>query len=101
MKTLIIAVAVAIVAVMAVPPLIYAHGYYVIRDRRGEMAVTNGAPVYGWQVESGPYATEDAAERATGTGTGTEWHYNAHRYFTYPTVVPRRPGQLPVEEVTP
>ena len=101
MKKLVIAVAATIVAVMAAPPLIYAHGYYVIRDRRGEMAVTNGVPMYGWEVQSGPYASEDQAERATGTGTGTMWHYNAHRYFKYPIVAPKRRGQLPIEEVTP
>ena len=78
MKAMGVAVLTIAVALIAVPPVVCAHGYYVISDMRGHKAVTNGVPEYGWYVESGPYPTADAAGRATGTGDGPQWHYNVH-----------------------
>ncbi|MGB6064673.1 MAG: hypothetical protein WBG50_07670 [Desulfomonilaceae bacterium] len=101
MKTLGAVVLTIAAALIAVPPVVYAHGYYVISDYRGHKAVTNGVPHYGWYIESGPYRSADAAERATGAGDGPEWQYNVHRYFTFPVVTPRRPGQIPLVEPTP
>ena len=101
MKTLIIAVAASIVALMAFPPMIYAGEYYVIRNGWGDMAITNGVPLNEWTVQSGPYVSVDAAERATGTGEGSDGRYNYHRFFVYPEVAPRRAGQIPFVHLTP
>ncbi len=101
MKRLVIAIVTVAVALTVVPPLIYAEQFYVIRDRWGETAVTNGTPDYGqWSVESGPYATMDQAERATGTGMGNVWGTNIHRYINYPQVH-RKSGKAPVVDITP
>ncbi len=99
MKNLVISVAAIIVAFVVISSTVYAGQYYVIRDRAGEMAVTNGTPHYGWLVESGPYATCDAAERATGQGMGCDWHYNSERYFTYPQVSAKGRYQGPFKEM--
>jgi hypothetical protein len=101
MKKLITAIAVIVVALMVVPPAIYASEYYVIRDKAGHTAVTNGLPGYGWILQSGPYATVDSAQRATGTGVGTSWSDTRLRAFNFPQVVPRSPGQSIFAELTP
>lgn len=41
--------------------------FYVVRDNQGQAAVLQGEPGPGWAVQSGPYASEDAARRALGS----------------------------------
>lgn len=101
MVKLTIAVAATIAICMVVPATTYADRFFVIRDQNGQTAVTDGLPGYGWSVQSGPYASIDAAERATGTGTGSSWVFNHHRSRNFPQVLPRRQGQAPVTELTP
>ena len=69
MKKLFLAVmATALMLAVIVPP-IHADQFYVIRDRNGQLAITNAMPGYGWDVDQGPFSTVDAATRAAGTGT--------------------------------
>ncbi len=108
MKKLIIAVAAATVTLQVVLPMMaYAGEFYVIRDEYGNMAVTNGLPVYEWSIQSGPYSSIDAAQRATGTGKGFPWIGPESRVAPdfansqFPQVVPRRPGQSAIVDLTP
>jgi hypothetical protein len=100
-KLIIAVVAVAVGIMLVVPPTTYADEFYVIRDQNGQTAVTNGLPGYGWSVQSGPYFTVDAAQRATGTGMGSSWVYNRHRSLNFPQIVPKSPDQSPMAELTP
>jgi hypothetical protein len=72
MNKLGIALVAIAVALSVVPPTIYAEEYFVIRNQMGQTAVTSGLPGYGWSIEQGPFATVDAAQRATGTGVGNQ-----------------------------
>lgn len=101
MNKLVITLAVIMGTLMVIPVITHADEYYVIRDQAGQMAVTDGAPGYGWFVQSGPYATIDAAERATGTGTGNFWLHMQQRPLNFPQVVPRYSGQAPMAQLTP
>jgi hypothetical protein len=42
--------------------------YWVIRNREGQVSVSNQMPSYGWYSSEGPFATADEATRAMGTG---------------------------------
>lgn len=46
--------------------IVFASPFYVVRDRSGQVAVTNGEPGIGWNLEQGPFATKDEAQRAMG-----------------------------------
>ncbi len=99
MKKLVIAIAVMMGVVMVTPVITYADQFFVIRDKEGQTAVTDGSPGYGWIVQSGPYASIDMAERATGTGTGLITMLR--KPFDFPEAVPRYRGQSPMAELTP
>ncbi len=46
-----------------------AADYYVFKNQHGQTLVLGSVPSTAWTRIDGPYATMDAAERASGTGT--------------------------------
>jgi hypothetical protein len=90
-KKLFLAVmATALMLAVIVPP-IHADQYYVIRDKNGQLAITDMMPGYGWDVEQGPFSTVDAATRAAGTGTRVQARRNIAPNF--PQVIPKHSGE--------
>jgi len=62
-------IALVLVGMMAVPAQA-ADRWYVVQHSSGQTSVTNEKPGPDWVVTFGPYATEDAAIRASGVGAG-------------------------------
>ena len=85
-KLLLAFMATALMLAIIVPP-IYADQFYVIRDKNGQLAITDAMPGYGWAIEQGPFSTVDAATRAAGTGTRS---YSRHSLGSnFPQVIPK------------